>query len=275
MGGDNAPAMVVRGAHLAAQRRPNVAFVAFGDRDRVEPLVRRASALEDRITIHHTDIAVSGEDRPSAALRKGRGSSMRLAIDALAEGVVDAVVSAGNTGALMAMSKVVLRTLPGINRPAIAAIMPNRRSENVFLDLGANIECDANNLVDFAAMGAVFAQTVLGRRSPTVGLLNVGSEDLKGREEVRAAAAILRGAASHFVFHGFVEGDDLARGTTDVVVTDGFTGNVALKTAEGTSRLFGDHLRRALQASWRGRLGLCDCQQCLSRASGAHGPAAA
>ena len=255
MGGDDAPEMVVRGAHLAARRRPEVTFSAFGDRARIEPLAKRYPALRDRLSVHHTDGVISGDARPSVALRRGRDSSMRLAIDAVAEGAVDAVVSAGNTGALMAMAKVVLGALPGIDRPAIAGVIPNRVGESVFLDLGANVECDARNLVDFAAMGAVFAQTVLGRRRPTVGLLNIGNEELKGRDEVREAAAILRDAASHFVFHGFVEGDDLTRGTTDVIVTDGFTGNAALKTAEGVSRLFGEYLRRVLGASWRGRLG--------------------
>lgn len=255
MGGDDAPDIVVRGAHLAARRRPEVVFAAFGDSAAIEPLARRYPALRDRLSIHHTEGVVSGDAKPSVALRRGRDSSMRLAIDAVAEGAVDAVVSAGNTGALMAMAKVVLRSLPGIDRPAIAGVMPNSSGESVFLDLGANVECDAGNLVDFAAMGAVFAQTVLGRRRPSVGLLNIGNEELKGRDEVREAAAILRDATSHFAFHGFVEGDDLTRGTTDVIVTDGFTGNVALKTAEGVSRLFGDYLRRALANSWRGRLG--------------------
>lgn len=255
MGGDDAPGMVVRGANLAARRRPDVAFVAFGDGARIEPLAKRYPALKDRLSVHHTDAMISGDAKPSLALRRGRDSSMRLAIDAVADGTVAAVVSAGNTGALMAMAKVVLRPLPGIDRPAIAGVMPNRIGESVFLDLGANVECDANNLVDFAAMGAVFAQTVLGRRSPSVGILNVGNEELKGRDDVREAAAVLRSADSHFVFHGFVEGDDLTRGTTDVVVTDGFTGNAALKTAEGVSRLYGEYLRRAMLGSWRGRLG--------------------
>ena len=255
MGGDDAPDIVVRGAHIAARRRPEVVFTAFGDSASIGPLAARYPALRDRLSIHHTDGAVSGDAKPSVALRRGRDSSMRLAIDAVAAGAVDAVVSAGNTGALMAMAKVVLRSLPGIDRPALAGVIPNSLSESVFLDLGANVECDAGNLVDFAAMGAVFAQTVLGRRRPSVGLLNIGNEELKGRDEVREAAAILRDATSHFAFHGFVEGDDLTRGTTDVIVTDGFTGNAALKTAEGVSRLFGDYLRRVLASSWRGRLG--------------------
>jgi glycerol-3-phosphate acyltransferase PlsX len=256
MGGDDAPAMVVRGVHLAALRRPAVEFIFFGDRAAVGPLVARyRKTLRDRARIEHTDEVVAAEDKPTAALRRGRRTSMRLAIDAVADGRADAVVSAGNTGALMAMARFALRMLPEINRPAIAGVLPTRRGECVFLDLGANVECDAANLVDFATMGAVFARTVLGRVDPLVGILNVGIEELKGHEEVRQAAAILRQADPPFVFHGFVEGDDIAAGSTDVVVTDGFTGNVALKTAEGVSRLHADYLKRALLGSWRGRLG--------------------
>lgn len=255
MGGDDAPAMVVRGANLAARRRPDAAFVFYGDQAVVEPLLSRADALGERARLEHTDSVISGDDKPSNALRRGRKSSMGLAIQAVADGTANAVVSAGNTGALMAMSKFGLRMLPGIHRPAIAGVLPTRRGETVLLDLGANVECTADNLVDFAAMGAVFAQIVLGRVEPTVGILNIGNEDLKGHDEVREAAAILRRVESHFAFHGFVEGDDIANGTTDVVVTDGFTGNVALKTAEGISQLFADFLRRALGSSMAGRLG--------------------
>ena len=180
---------------------------------------------------------------------------MRLAIDAVAEGRADGVVSAGNTGALMAMAKFVLKTLPGIDRPAIASFFPTRRGESVMLDLGANVECDAENLVQFALMGDVFARTVLGLVEPTVGLLNVGSEDLKGNDAVRGASARLRGGMTPIRFHGFVEGDDIAAGTVDVVVTDGFTGNVAVKTAEGTARLFSEFLEDAFHHSLLARIG--------------------
>ncbi len=257
MGGDNAPGMVVHGTHLVAVRRPQVEFSLFGDEAVLLPLVRRYKrTLGGRARIIHTDQVVGAEDKPSIALRRGRKTSMRLAIDAVAHGEAQAVVSAGNTGALMAMAKFALRMLPEIDRPAIAGVFPTRRGETVFLDLGANIECDADNLVDFAVMGAVFARTVLGRVDPTVGLLNVGYEELKGHSELREAAARLRAAVDPpYIFHGFVEGDDLAKGTTDVLVSDGFTGNVALKVAEGVSRLYTDYLRRALHGSWRGRLG--------------------
>jgi glycerol-3-phosphate acyltransferase PlsX len=257
MGGDEAPRMVVRGVRLAATRRPNVDFVLFGDEPALRPLAKRyRRVLAKRVRIVHTDDVVGAEDKPSVSLRRGRRSSMRLAIDAVGAGEADALISAGNTGALMAMARLSLRMLPEINRPAIAGVFPTRRGESVFLDLGANIECDADNLVDFAVMGAVFAHTVLGRVDPTIGLLNVGYEELKGHDELREAAARLREAENPpYVYHGFVEGDDLAKGTTDVIVTDGFTGNVALKTAEGVSRLYGDFLKRALRNSWRGRLG--------------------
>ena len=257
MGGDEAPRMVVRGVRLAATRRPNVDFVLFGDEPALRPLAKRyRRVLAKRVRIVHTDDVVGAEDKPSVALRRGRRSSMRLAIDAVGAGEADALISAGNTGALMAMARLSLRMLPEIDRPAIAGVFPTRRGESVFLDLGANIECDADNLVDFAVMGAVFAHTVLGRVDPTIGLLNVGYEELKGHDELREAAARLREAENPpYVYHGFVEGDDLAKGTTDVIVTDGFTGNVALKTAEGVSRLYGDFLKRALRNSWRGRLG--------------------
>src|SRR4029077_3121420 len=186
---------------------------------------------------------ITNEAKPSIALRTGRRSSMRLAIDAVAEGQADCVVSAGNTGALMAMAKFALKMLPGIDRPAMASFFPTQRGESVMLDLGANIECDADNLVQFALMGDVFARTVLGLIQPTVGLLNVGSEDLKGNDAVRGASAQLRGGMTPIRFHGFIEGDDIAAGTVDVIVTDGFTGNVTLKAIEGVAMLFSESLR--------------------------------
>ncbi len=227
MGGDHAPAIVLRGADIALMRHPGVRFLLFGDDD----------------------------TKPSQALRAARRSSMRLAIEAVAEGRADGVVSAGNTGALMAIAKFVLKTLPGIDRPAIATFFPTRRGESVILDLGANIECDAENLVQFALMGDAFARTVLGLVQPTVGLLNVGSEDLKGNDAVRAAGAQLRGGMTPIRFHGFVEGDDIAAGTVDVIVTDGFTGNVALKTAEGIAKLFSESLRASFRHSVLARIG--------------------
>ena len=207
MGGDNAPAIVVKGADLARRRFPNVRFRMFGDKARILPLIKRRKRLRAITEILHTDDVISGEMTVSVAIRKGRQSSMQLAIDAVRDGDAQGVVSAGNTGALMAMAKLSLRTLPGIHRPAIAAILPSIRGESVMLDLGANVECDAENLVQFAIMGDVFARTVLGNVNPSCGLLNVGSEEMKGHAEIQQAAAFLRQMTGTFNFHGFVEGD--------------------------------------------------------------------
>jgi len=255
MGGDRAPEIVVRGANIALQRHPDTHFLLFGSEAKIAPLLKRLPRLAQAATLHHTDEVVLDDAKPSVALRTARRSSMRLAIDAVAKGGADGVVSAGNTGAMMAIAKFALKTLPGIDRPAIATFYPTLRGESVMLDLGANIECDAENLVQFALMGDVFARTVLGLVQPTVGLLNVGSEDLKGNDSVRSAAARLRGGTTPIRFHGFVEGDDITAGTVDVVVTDGFTGNVALKTAEGTAKMFSDSLRAAFHHSPLSKLG--------------------
>src|SRR5579862_5511519 len=255
MGGDRAPAMVLRGASIALERHPAAHFLLFGDEAQIAPLLAKLPRLAQAATLHHTEEAVADDAKPSNALRGGRRTSMRLAIDAVADGRAGCVVSAGNTGALMAIAKFVLKTLPGIDRPAIATLFPTRRGESVMLDLGANIECDAENLVQFALMGDAFARTVLGLTQPTVGLLNVGSEDLKGNDAVRAAAAKLRTGGMPVKFHGFIEGNDIAGGTVDVVVTDGFTGNIALKTAEGTARMFGEFMRAAFKHSVLARIG--------------------
>jgi phosphate acyltransferase len=255
MGGDAAPGIVLKGADIAGQRFPGVNYLLFGAEEMIRPLLVKLPTLSDRTTLIHTNEVVADDTKPSAALRSGRGSSMRLAIDAVADGRAAGVVSAGNTGALMAMAKFVLKMLPGIDRPAIASFFPTRRGESVMLDLGANIECDADNLVQFALMGDVFARTVLGLIEPTVGLLNVGEEDLKGNDAVRGASARLRLAVTPIRFYGFVEGDDIAAGTVDVVVTDGFTGNVAVKTAEGTAKLFTEFLEAAFRHSLSARIG--------------------
>lgn len=255
MGGDHAPEMVVAGADIARERHPDVRFLLFGDAAKIEPLLDRYPALKGVAEVRHTADAVAGDAKPSVALRAGRQSSMRLAIDAVAGGQAACVVSAGNTGALMAMAKFVLKTLPGIDRPAIASFFPTQRGESVMLDLGANTECTADNLVQFAVMGTIFARTVLGLVEPTIGVLNIGSEDVKGNEVVRAAATKLREMPLPGRFHGFVEGNDIGAGTVDVIVTDGFTGNVALKTAEGTAKLFSEFLRRTFESSWLAKIG--------------------
>jgi len=265
MGGDGAPDVVVKGANMAHHRYPDVHFLFYGDEARLKPLIGRFKKLEAASTIHHTDVAVSGEDKPSQALRKARGSSMGLAIEAVKDGHAEGVVSAGNTGALMAMAKIALRTIPGISRPAIATMLPNLRAESVMLDLGANIQCDARNLVEFAVMGEVFARTVLGLTKPTIGLLNVGEEDLKGHEYVRQAATMLRELTLPIEFRGFVEGDAVWAGAVDVVVTDGFTGNVALKTAEGMARMYSGFMRMAFKSSVMSRLGYLFARNALGK----------
>ena len=265
MGGDAAPAMVVEGVAMASKQMPDVRFLLFGDENQINPLLEKFPAAARVVTVRHTEDVVKNDDKPAQALRGRRTSSMRLAINAVADGEAAGVISAGNTGALMAMAKFVLKTLPGIDRPAIATYFPTQRSESVMLDLGANIECDAANLVQFAVMGEVFARNVLGLEKPSVGILNVGVEDLKGNSEVKEAAAILQEAHLPIKFHGFVEGDDIGAGTVDVVVTDGFTGNVALKTAEGTAKLFGHALKQALTSSPLAILGALLAKPALNR----------
>lgn len=255
MGGDNAPDVVVEGINLALDQVSGVRFLLFGREQQLAPLLDRYRKVSAVTEIRDTLEVVSSAAKPSAALRTGRNSSMRRSIDAVAAGEASGVVSAGNTGALMAMAKFVLKTLPGVDRPAIATVFPTLRGRLVMLDLGANIECDANNLVQFAVMGEVFARKVLGLEKPSVGILNVGAEDLKGNDAVKKAAAILQDSSLSISFHGFVEGDDIAAGTVDVIVTDGFTGNIALKTIEGTSRLLREYLKKALTSSPMARMG--------------------
>lgn len=265
MGGDSAPDMVVKGAAIALQRFPQCDFIFFGAEPRIRPLLDKQPTLATHCTVQHTGDVVTGDAKPSSALRTGRNSSMRLALDAVAAGQAACAISAGNTGALMAMAKFALKTLPGIDRPAIATFFPTMRGESVMLDLGANVECDAENLVQFALMGEVFARTVLGLARPTVALLNIGSEELKGNDAVRGAAMRLRAPGSPISFHGYVEGDEIGAGVADVIVTDGFTGNVAIKTAEGTVKLFVDFLRSAFRHSLMARLGYVFAKPALAK----------
>jgi glycerol-3-phosphate acyltransferase PlsX len=257
MGGDKAPEVVIEGVAIARERYPQARFLLFGDQARLEALLGEKKNAPARAVCElvHTDQVVTADAKPSQVLRQGRQTSMWLAAEAVAQGRAAGLVSAGNTGALLAVSKFVLRMLPGIARPALAAFFPTERGETVMLDFGANVDCDAQNLVEFAVMGDAFARTVLGIEQPLVGLLNVGSEDLKGNEAVRAAAAVLRDGQLPIRFHGFVEGDDIPGGTVDVVVTDGFTGNIALKTFEGTAKLYTHFLRDAFYSSLIARIG--------------------
>ena len=256
MGGDHGPSVVVAGAEIAQDRHPDAEFILFGDRAKIEPLLARHSRLAGARLVH-TEIAVRMEDKPSQALRNGRWkSSMWLAIDAVKKGDADVAVSAGNTGALMAMAKFHLKTMPGIDRPAIAALWPTLRGESIVLDLGASIGADAEHLVQLAVMGSAMARVLFEIDRPSVGLLNIGVEEVKGLEPVREAAKMLREEQfEHLTYTGFVEGDDIGKGTVDVVVTEGFAGNIALKTAEGTARQFASYLKSAMSQSLLSKLG--------------------
>src|SRR5580658_8295548 len=253
MGGDAGPGIVVTALARSIVRHPAVKFLVHGDEAVLKPLFAKRPKLLPRIEIRHSAERVRMEEKPSQALRRGRNTSMWRAIESVAKKEAEVAISAGNTGALMSMYQ--LGLIDGLDRPAIAALWPTQRGQSVVLDVGANIQCDAQQLVDFAVMGEAFARAILGLERPTVGLLNVGSEDQKGNEAVRGAAHILRGAKLPMEFCGFVEGDDIAEGTVDVIVTDGFTGNIALKTAEGTAKVVVHFLRTALRRSLLGRIG--------------------
>ena len=255
MGGDDGPGVVVAALARAVQRHPLAKFLVHGDEAKLNPLFSKRQKLLEKVAIRHAQDRVSMEERPSIALRRGRNSSMWRAIESVKNKEAEAVLSAGNTGALMAMGMFHLGVLEGISRPAIAVVVPTRRGESVVLDVGANVQSDSEQLVDFAVMGEAFARAVINLERPTVGLLNVGSEDVKGNDAVKGAAHILRNVRLPMEFCGFVEGDDIAEGTVDVIVTDGFTGNVALKTAEGTARLISTYLRNALRRSFAARIG--------------------
>jgi glycerol-3-phosphate acyltransferase PlsX len=257
MGGDIGPAVMIAGMARARRKDRSLRFELFGDESQIRPELEKHRPLIEAVTIHHTTDSIDASEKPSQAIRRAKTTSMGLAINAVKDGQADAALSAGNTGALMAMSKLALRTMPGIDRPALAALLPTLGATDcVMLDLGANTECDAQNLVQFAVMGSAYSRTVLGISKPRVKLLNIGTEELKGTDELKEAAALLREATYlPMKFDGFTEGDKLSRGDVDVVVTDGFSGNIALKTAEGTARFVTDLLRRAFTSSLRSKAG--------------------
>src|SRR3954447_1281872 len=257
MGGDGGPAAMIAGAWRARRRDPEVRFLIFGAESQVRAELERNPGLNSGVMICDSPGEIEATEKPSQAIRRARTTSMGMAINAVKEGRADTAVSGGNTGAMMAMSKLALRTMPGIDRPALAALLPTLgENDCIMLDLGANTECDAQNLVQFAVMGAAYARCVLGIAKPRVKLLNIGTEELKGTDELKEAAALLREADYlPLRFDGFTEGDQLSRGEVDVVVTDGFSGNIALKTAEGTARFVTDLLRRAFKSSLRSKAG--------------------
>jgi glycerol-3-phosphate acyltransferase PlsX len=257
MGGDVGASVIIPGAANSLSRHPDSEYLLFGKRELIEPELARHPALKAASRVIHTDVAVGMEDKPSQALRRGRKtSSMWLAIDAVKKGEADVAVSAGNTGALMAMARFHLRTLSGIDSPAIAAVWPTLRGDSVVLDLGATIGGDARHLVGLAVMGAAMASVLLNLPRPTVGLLNIGTEEIKGHEEIREAGEMLRAMNLPQVdYIGFVEGDGIGRGAADVIVTEGFSGNIALKAAEGTSRQLLQFLREAMASSLLSKIG--------------------
>ena len=254
MGGDNAPQIIVDGAAQSKIRYPDVKFSFFGNKNKLLPLVSSLKTLKDSQIIHTEEI-IGANQKPSIAVRKGKNSSMGLAIQSVKTGQTDAIVSAGNTGALMAMTKLFLRPIEGITRPAIAAYFPTIRGESCMLDLGANIECDAKNLVQFAFMGQAFANIVMGVNNPTISLLNIGEEEQKGLDYIKEASQILTKLKDQINYTGFIEGDKIAQGISDVIIADGFSGNVSLKTAEGTALLVTSYLKKALSSSLSSKIG--------------------
>ncbi|QFQ87153.1 phosphate acyltransferase PlsX [Paracoccus kondratievae] len=253
MGGDRGPATVIAGVAESAQKNPHIRFVVHGPKAELERLISRRSGLAGRCDIRDASGVVTMDDKPSQVLRKGEGTSMWSAIESVRQGEATAAVSCGNTGALMALSMMRLRKLPGVNRPAIACLWPSRNPQgfNVMLDVGADIRADAQDLLTYALMGASYARNGFGLESPRVGLLNVGTEEHKGRPELKQAHELIptTAQAANFRYVGFVEGGDLPSDRVDVIVTDGFTGNVALKTGEGTAKLVGDFLKEAFGKS--------------------------
>ena len=257
MGGDKGPRVAIHGSLLELKERKNTSFIFHGREAELAPILDEFPKLKAVSRIVHSDNVITMDDKPSAALRKGRGnSSMWAALESVRDGEADVVVSGGNTGALMAMATFCLRPMEGISRPAIAALWPTLRTDIIVLDVGATVGGDARQLVDFSILGSAMARALFDQEAPSVGLLNVGTEEMKGHDEVKEAARALAVASgAGFVYHGFVEGDDIGKGTVDVVVTEGFTGNIALKTAEGTARQLGSYMRGAFKADPLSQLG--------------------
>lgn len=270
MGGDLGPKATVHGAQQALphllKKHDKVSYLLFGIEKEIKKELDTLGNFKKHCEIIHTDSVVSSEDKPSAALRRGKNSSMALSIKAVKEGRAHCVISSGNTGALMAMAKIILRPLPVVQRPAIGTLIPTMKNPVLVLDLGANVSCNGESLAQFAVLGGVYARAIMKIEDPKVGILNIGSEETKGHEDVRDAAAILSQAEGFpGTYYGFVEGDDIGKGTVDVIVTDGFTGNVALKTIEGIGKMSGQYIREAFQSSWAAKIGYLFCFQAMKR----------
>lgn len=260
MGGDYAPNAVIEGANKALLEHSEsdanflLDFLVFGDKEIIKPLIAKFPELKKSSSIIHSEHKIASDDKPSYAVRNSKNTSMGMAINAVKQQDAHAIVSSGNTGALMAIAKLALRTLPGINRPAIAGLLPTINGKIVALDLGANAECEPSNLVEFAIMGDAFAKVMLNKTNPSIALLNIGSEDIKGNETIKSAAQILH-SQDCLNFTGYVEADDITRGVVDVVVADGFSGNIAIKMAEGTAYLCRSLLQEAFKTNWLSKLG--------------------
>lgn len=255
MGGDHGPEVVVPGAAISLVRHPGLSFMLYGDEARINAALEKEPRLKERSIVVHTPLVVAMHDKPSQALRRGKGTSMWLALEAVKKGEAHAAISGGNTGALMAMGKLILRPMVGIERPAMAALWPTITSECVVLDVGANIGATTRQLADFALMGSAMARAIFHVERPTVGLLNVGVEEIKGADEVKEAHTLLKSTELPLDYRGFVEGDEIGQGRVDVVVVEGFAGNIALKTAEGTARQIGQYIKDALTRSLASKLG--------------------
>ncbi len=249
MGGDFGPKVVIPGASIYLKQHPRAFFLFFGDQKAINEEISKHPELKDNCEIIHTDLSISSEEKPSAALRKSKGTSMRLAIESVKQNKALACVSSGNTGALMALAKLILRPLEGIHRPAIASLIPGPNSDTIMMDMGANVLVEAENLVQFAVLGSLFAKAHNKNLSvPSVGILNVGSEDTKGPEHVKGAAHILSQLSFPGRYAGFVEGNEILSGKVDVIVTDGYAGNIALKTMEGTAKTVASMLKKAIKS---------------------------
>lgn len=255
MGGDNSPQVVVEGLAIAIKKNPDVRFLLFGDEAKITPILNNYPKLKSLCEVRHASEVVLNDDKPSQVIRN-RNTSMFMAIDAVRKGDAKAIISAGNTGALMAISKLTLKTIQKIHRPAIISVMPHQFGKYVMLDLGANTECDALNLAEFALMGSIVAKNALGIKRPRVALLNIGAEEMKGKEEIRQAAQIIKSSHMDFDFIGYIEPHEVPNGTADVVVADGFTGNIALKSIEGTARLVLRLIKGSVKKSFLAKLGL-------------------
>ena len=256
MGGDFGPEVVIPGAAISLVRHPELSFLLYGDQARIRQQLAKYANLAARSEVIHTDLAIQMTDKPSQAMRRGKGSSMWLCLEAVKEGRAEVAVSAGNTGALMVLAKLILRPMNGIERPAIAALWPTVKSECIVLDVGANIGADAKQLCLFAMMGAAMARALFHVENPTVSLLNVGVEEIKGAEEVKQAHTWLKETPGLPIeYRGFMEGNEIGQGVVDVVVVEGFAGNIALKTAEGTAKQIGQYLKAAMSRSFMSKMG--------------------